>query len=237
MFPALLVWPSWPNPYHDLLAQLFFLVALLLGARALRGSSTWTLFFAGVFSGLASWTHLSQGVPGTIAFACALMLIQLGRGAPRAAARWVGIFLGGFVSLSAAMLLYFWLEGAVGDLYDSMLVFPFGHYRSVNKTKYAFDVAYYSARWFRINPVAGVAAWVMGVGLAAVPLVALAASLGAAWVASTRAFRGLRNLPLQTGGRFAQTRLWVNAGRVANGRADHSKRVVRLPAKDVDQSM
>lgn len=199
VFPALLVWPSWPNPYHDLLAQLFFLVALLLGARALRGSSTWTLFFAGVFSGLASWTHLSQGVPGTIAFACALMLIQLGRGAPRAAARWVGIFLGGFVSLSAAMLLYFWLEGAVGDLYDSMLVFPFGHYRSVNKTTYAFDVGYYSARWFRINPIAGVAAWVMGVGLAAVPLVALAASLGAAWVASTRAFRGLRKLPLQTG--------------------------------------
>jgi len=199
VFPALMVWPSWPNPYHDLLAQLFFLLALLLGARALRGSSTWALFFAGVLSGLASWTHLSQGVTGTIAFAGALMLIQLGRGAPRAAARWVGIFLGGFVALSAAMLLYFWLEDALGELYESMLLFPFEHYRSVNETKYAFDVGRYSGRWFRINPAAGVAAWVIGVGMAAVPIVAAGAALGAAWVASKKAFFALRNRTLQTG--------------------------------------
>jgi hypothetical protein len=199
VFPALLVWPSWPNPYHDLLAQLFFLLALLLGVRALRGGSAWTLFFAGVLSGLASWTHLSQGVTGTIAFAGALMLVQLGRGALRAAVRWVGIFLGGFVALSAAMLLYFWLEGALGELYDSVLVFPFEHYRSVNETKYAFDVGRYSARWFRINPAAGVAAWVIGVGMAAVPTVAASAALGAAWVASKRAFGALRKRRLQTG--------------------------------------
>jgi hypothetical protein len=197
-FPALLVWPSWPNPYHDLLAQLFFLLALLFGARALRGS-TWALFFAGLLCGLASWTHLAQGVTGTIAFAGSLMLIQLGRGAPRAAARWVGIFLCGFVALSASMLLYFWLEDALGEFYESVLVFPFEHYGSVNKTKYAFDVGRYGARWFRTNPVAGAAAWVMGVGLAAVPVVAAGVSLGAAWVALKRAFRGLRKRALQAG--------------------------------------
>jgi hypothetical protein len=195
-FPALLVWPSWPNPYHDLLAQLFFLLALLFGARALRGN-TWALFFAGVLCGLAAWTHLAQGVTGTIAFAGSLVLIQLGRGAPRAAARWVGIFLCGFLALSATMLFYFWIEDALGHFYESVLVFPFEHYGSVNKTKYAFDVSRYGARWSGVNPVAGVAAWVMGVGLAAVPIVAAGASLGAAWVALKRAFRGLRNRTLQ----------------------------------------
>jgi hypothetical protein len=197
-FPLLLVWPSWPNPYQDLLAQLFFLLALLFGARALRGN-IWALFFAGLLCGLASWTHLAQGFTGTIAFAGSLMLIQLGRGAPRAAARWVGIFLCGFVALSATILLYFWLEDALSEFYESVLVFPFKHYGSVNKTKYAFDVPRYSARWFPINPAAGVAAWVMGVGLAAVPIVAAGASLGAAGVALRRAFRGLRNRTLQAG--------------------------------------
>jgi len=191
-FPALLTWPSWPAAYPELVAQLLFLLALLLGARALRGS-TWAVFFSGLFCGLALWTQQAQGVPGTIAFGGALVLIQVGRGAPRAASRWAVIFLGGVVAVSAAILLYFWLEDALVDLYESVVLFPLQRYGSVNQTTYAFDVDMWVKRWSKINSVAGEAVWVMGISLAAVPIAAAGASLGAAWVASKRAFLGLRD--------------------------------------------
>lgn len=180
-FTPLVSWPTWPNAYHDLTAQLFLLLALRLAFRALAVSAllrarAWC--WAGVCAGLAFWTSLAQGTAGTFALLVAASLTGFlleGRKNAQHVATW---FSAGFAAVAGVLALYGLATRSLGAMLRAVFVFPFTKYGATNVTAYAEDMQIWIDRWSSAKPELALGAKVICHAVAlTLPLATLAALL------------------------------------------------------------
>ena len=148
-FP-LCVWPTWPFAYQHFIADLWATTAVLFAARGEKRRSPRAWMLAGVFSALAMWTSLSEGLS---AFAALLTCVVVVRFARREGWAYLEKFLAGAFGFTAVYVLFLAARGALRKAHYAVLVFPFKHYGPGNRTQYAYDAAEFLGRWRGRGPL------------------------------------------------------------------------------------
>jgi hypothetical protein len=166
---TLVTLPSWPGANHhfdsNMWALLAFAVCVSVPQLTPKGS-----VLTGVLAGLASTIMPQKGVVLVTAL-CVGKLIDAdrSRGWKRAAvdALWI---VGPFLSVGAAVIVFFWSRGALADLVYANLVWPATQYHSVNVVPYAHNLRGLS--YARFEPIlASVLPWPLSAVTAALTTV------------------------------------------------------------------
>ena len=157
--------PSWPGANHHFDSNMWALLAFAVFVsvpQLTRKASVLT----GVLAGLASTIMPQKGV-FLVAALCVWGLIDRdrSRGWKRAVADAVWI-VGPFLSVGAAVMVFFWSRGALSDLVYANLIWPATQYHSVNVVPYAHNLREMS--YGRFEPLlASVLPWPLSVVTAA----------------------------------------------------------------------
>lgn len=153
-FP-LCVWPTWPFAYQHFIGDLWATTAVLFAIHGEKSNLRRGWLVAGVFSALAMWTSLSEGLPAFLALFASCLFVRYAR-----RDRWhlLGQYLSGALAFTAFYVLVLVARGALVAAYEAVLVFPFKHYGPGNRTAYAYDAAMFVAQWMARGPEQGRAA-------------------------------------------------------------------------------
>ena len=141
LLPAILLLvfslPLWPATNHHWDSNLFALLAFAAFLSWLDSSRTWFLFAAGALAGVTT-TFLQQ--KGVLLLAACLVLLWLLRRERPGLLRGVATLLAGYLTIVAALTVYFYAAGALPELIYANIIWPFTNYHSVNSTPYAYGL-------------------------------------------------------------------------------------------------
>jgi hypothetical protein len=136
---------SWPAVNHHVDSNFFGLasvVTLLLGHRQHK---SYLLIATGCLAAITSVIHQPKGILLFCAFVAWLWLQRRNAPAPLAA---IGSLAQGYLATTALVLAYFWSQGALHSLIYANFLFPFHHYGTVNRVRYAHGILqFYWTPW------------------------------------------------------------------------------------------
>jgi hypothetical protein len=135
--------PLWPGASHHLDSNMWVLLAFAVLVRASR-FDTWSGFAAGILLGIASTIMPQKGILTMFAFAAAVILERAVNRRRSPVLSGVAGMVGGFTLVGAAVVLFFWLNGALYDLVYANAIWPASQYHSVNAMSYGYGVR----EWF-----------------------------------------------------------------------------------------
>ena len=139
---------SWPaiSPHVDSNCFALLSVACMIVWQDKRGVSL--LFAAGALAGATTCFFQPKGM--LLLFAL-LVWLWMQRRKQSASLSCLWAVAGGYVSVVALMLLYFWSRHALGDLFYANVIWPSEHYSAVNVVSYAHGIIQYYWNHFVID--------------------------------------------------------------------------------------
>jgi hypothetical protein len=193
LLPCVLVFSTyfatfWPEISHHIDSNFFALLAVCCIVLWRDSKNYMPVFFAGSLAGATALTIQPKGILLLLAFA---IWIWMQRGEDRRWLRTIAVAGAGFLVVVGAMLGYFWLHGALGDLIYANVLWPARNYGPTYSVPYAFLLGEYFKHW--IAPVPGFN-WTIGMAaILFVPFLLVAAlPLLLPLIAM---LQGFRNLP------------------------------------------
>jgi hypothetical protein len=147
---------TWPGISHHTDSTFFALLAIIcmvLWNDAPRNS---LVTATGLLAGITTCIHQPKGALLLCAFLVWLWFQRRKTSTPLLAAT---LLTGGYFTVVALVLSYFWSQGALGSLYYANVVFPRLDYGTVNSIPYAFGILiHYWTPWTKAGLPAAIAA-------------------------------------------------------------------------------
>lgn len=141
----------WPMVSHHVDSNFFVLLSVACVVLWQDTRRSILLIAAGIGAGLTTWILQPKGVLLLLALLVWLWIQHRRRSAPLSA---LGVVFASYSAVIAAVLLYFWSQGALRDLMYINFVWPSQHYETVNATAYARGIFHFWDQW--LIPVHGV---------------------------------------------------------------------------------
>jgi 4-amino-4-deoxy-L-arabinose transferase-like glycosyltransferase len=171
----------WPEISHHVDSNFFALLAVVCMVLWQDLRKNWLLLAAGALAGATTLILQPKGILLLLAFFVWLWIQHRKRLAALYALVWVA---GGCLGVVAAMLGYFWTQGALGDLIYINVVWPSHNYGPTFTVPYAFLMFEYFKHW--VVPMHGIN-WTVGMAailffpflfVAALPVLVLCLGIG-----------------------------------------------------------
>lgn len=140
----------WPEISHHVDSNFFALLAvccIVLWRDTKNGA---LLFLAGAFAGATALTVQPKGILLLVAFT---LWIWTQIGANRRSLKAITVAVLGFLVVVGALLGYFWLRGALGNLIYANVLWPAHNYGPTYSVPYAFAITEYFKHW--VIPMSG----------------------------------------------------------------------------------
>ena len=135
----------WPGISHHVDSNFFALVSVVCLVLWLDGRKNSLLIAAGSLAGVTTCIHQPKGA---FLFCAFLMWLWLQRRRTSASLSSLGLVTGGYFTVVALVLAYFWSRGALSSLVYVNLVWPSLHYGGANTVVYANGIfSYYWTNW------------------------------------------------------------------------------------------
>jgi hypothetical protein len=131
---------SWPAISHHVDSNCFALLAVACTILWHDKRKLTLLFAAGALAGATTCILQPKGILLILALLVWLWLQHRRRSASLS---WLGAIAGGYLSLVASMLLYFWSRHALWDLFYANVLWPSRNYSAVNVVPYAQGIVRY----------------------------------------------------------------------------------------------
>jgi hypothetical protein len=127
----------WPTISHHVDSNFFALLAVACMVLWYKRRSPSLLLVAGVAAGI---TTVFLQPKGLLIFAALLIWLWILYRRGNASLFYLGVITGGYLSVIALVLFYFWSKGALHSLIYVNFMWPLLHYQTVNSVPYAYDV-------------------------------------------------------------------------------------------------
>jgi hypothetical protein len=131
---------SWPAISHHVDSNCFALLAVACAILWQDKRKLTPLFAAGALAGATTCILQPKGILLMLALLAWLWLQHRRRSASLS---WLGAIAGGYFSLVALMLVYFWSRHALWDLFYANVLWPSRNYSAVNVVPYAQGIIHY----------------------------------------------------------------------------------------------
>ena len=138
---------SWPAISHHVDSNCFALLAVVCMIVWQDKRKGVLLFVAGALAGATTCCFQPKGI---LLLSALLMWLWMQHRRKSASLSWLWSVTGGYLSVVALMLVYFWNRHALWDLFYVNVLWPSQHYSSVNVVPYAQGIVHYYWDHFHI---------------------------------------------------------------------------------------